>query len=720
MRRRRGSRPRPGRGRVATVLLLTAAAGASASESPASGTPPRIAEWSAARPLVGRGEAVTRVSNAALLLSGQSGGPIPLRVLVTRRIGGDRSVTAVLELGRDALRDGLSGATEDAPASPPSSDAQPLEVEAFVYLLGEGGRILAAASQRFDLPTDPSQPPGIKLLARLEPDGEPREVRALVRETASGRFGVRAQAFEAPAAALPPLRVWVLEPLADWRVALPEAGSDGLLPPFRFDDGLWIAAAAPVLSADRPVRLALLTEEATEAARSSGAAAGTAEVTLEALDGEPLMSLSSSLLADLPGPWEGTRLTLLAVEPPPVPAGTYALRAGFATSEEDEVRPSRRVSVSVDLEPRSWPGATTARLVPRDSDDGATAPIAPPLHGRAAGYATVLRQVAGGRTAEAARDLMELERTAADDGGALPRLARVQWATLSALGLGDAADREVGSPVAGSSFAAPVFLLHFERIEAYRAEGRTSLADHSAEISRRLALEMARAGDDRALTLLAGDLLRRGRPRTSQDLLRRGLAMGPASADARLLLAMALELEGRYREAVDTLRELLRLQPDHPEARLRLGVNLGRTGKPRRGRELLRRLAEESPPRWIGVVAAQQSALTDLDDRPRAVVPPLREDWVRHDRDQGLGVLLAYALERTGDGTASTQLVESIVWSGRDPSGLSPRVRYARWSAASRLRLERALRERATVERAELAARLGASVPGAATPGEGS
>ena len=397
-----------------------------------------------------------------------------------------------------------------------------------------------------------------------------------------------------------------------------------------------------------------------------------------------------------------------------------ALRAGFATSEEDEVRPSRRVSVSVDLEPRSWPGATTARLVPRDSDDGATAPIAPPLHGRAAGYATVLRQVAGGRTAEAARDLMELERTAADDGGALPRLARVQWATLSALGLGDAADREVGSPVAGSSFGAPVFLLHFERIEAYRAEGRTSLADHSAEISRRLALEMARAGDDRALTLLAGDLLRRGRPRTSQDLLRRGLAMGPASADARLLLAMALELEGRYREAVDTLRELLRLQPDHPEARLRLGVNLGRTGKPRRGRELLRRLAEESPPRWIGVVAAQQSALTDLDDRPRAVVPPLREDWVRHDRDQGLGVLLAYALERTGDGTASTQLVESIVWSGRDPSGLSPRVRYARWSAASRLRLERALRERATVERAELAARLGASVPGAATPGEGS
>jgi len=289
----------------------------------------------------------------------------------------------------------------------------------------------------------------------------------------------------------------------------------------------------------------------------------------------------------------------------------------------------------------------------------------------------------------------------AKDASALSHLAEAEWEAVLALGEGP------------SSFLTPIFLLHFDPIGEYRAEGRASLAEHSIRMSQKTALAMARGSAAKpspaiaALLLLASDLLDRGRLAESEDLLLRALALDETSIDTLLLLAIDLELQGRYKEASGYLQNLLAAEPGHYEARLRLGTDLRRIGKLRRSRELLRQLGSDSPPEWIGVVAAQEATRPLIDERAEETIPELRaslEKWSRH---QGLEVLLAYALELKGEHEESLDLVENLVWRSTGNSAESARLRYARRPEASLLRLENVLRDEAASAAGELSARLG-------------
>jgi VWFA-related protein len=148
--------------------------GFTASPVAGSGRPEKSAE----RPAAG-----TQVESAALLMSGQEGGEIPLMALALPVPGEEGKVHVLVRVRMDgpAL---LAGQTGDS-----------MRVETALYALGSGGGIQASLLENVELGLAPQREAvrrsGVDLLGSLDLKPGTYSLRLLARNAATGRLGVR-------------------------------------------------------------------------------------------------------------------------------------------------------------------------------------------------------------------------------------------------------------------------------------------------------------------------------------------------------------------------------------------------------------------------------------------------------------------------------------------------------------------------------------------------
>ncbi len=319
---------------------------------------------------------------------------------------------------------------------------------------------------------------------------------------------------------------------------------------------------------------------------------------------------------------------------------------------------------------RSWAAVELPPPVQEDAADAARA-----LQGRemVAGYADVLRQLAGGDQPAALRGLYELESRVLES-STLEDLEKVQNGTLATL---------LKSAWPG---LLPVILLHADAVRGYRAASRSGLAGHAERMVQRLTLTYAErvpGADARRdavwiLTQLAAEQRRQGTLSRAEALYRRALKIDPENGDVVLALAAVHERLGRYGEAVDVL-ESMSWNRLAPEARLRLAMNLQRQRQRDEAERLLRRLSDRGRVDWIRVIACEELAKLELErGDAEAAVRTLRRGLERWPGHPALEVQLAYVLDRLERPAEATELLEKI--GGRAlPHTPSERYRYNEW-----------------------------------------
>lgn len=120
-----------------------------------------------------------------------------------------------------------------------------------------------------------------------------------------------------------------------------------------------------------------------------------------------------------------------------------------------------------------------------------------------------------------------------------------------------------------------------------------------------------RAGGADALSLMAREAARQGRPGEAIALLRRSLAEAPGDATARHHLAHLLQQQHRYDEALAELERLLARDAAHPRWRQMKASILESTGDAAQAAALHRALADEhpeSPECWLNLGHALRAA----------------------------------------------------------------------------------------------------------------
>ena len=572
-----------------------------------------------------------RMETAALLLSGQQGGPLPLAIAATRlAAAGERvPVAVVMEVdGSDLLLEQGSG---------------PLHLEVCVYALAAGGAVVGAVLQTVALDLaqlrDPLQAGGVRLVAQLAlPPGEV-SLRALVRNVGTDNLGVKILPFEVSPAGdggPVPLALLFTDEAASWLVV--PVGAPPAWP--------WAPAAAPsarpLLEAGKPARLDLV------------AVALPAQPSLRVelrrpLTGELLATVVPALEARTAGPGGVERLTLSAPLDGVGP-GELELRVtgdGFASAS-----PAVRVVVTeLPVAGRSW-AALAGGPPERLADAAAKPPERSVDHAGsraiAAAFRDALAQLAGGDLDGARAALVEHEtRWLRTDAIATEDLHELQVRAVTGLAK---ADREAVLPV----------LALYQELYRYHARRRASLpSTHAREMVFALAAWLGGEGATpaardlaaSALVAFAAELPANGSRLVLSRTLRQALALRARDTSALLALAVDAERNGEYPGALHWLQEILAVDPTHPEARLRLAINRARTGTPKRSVELLTELLDDAaaattpPPWWLAIAHQELARLHVAAGQRPAAEAVLRRGLERLPGEEKLSLQLAVLLD---------------------------------------------------------------------------
>lgn len=674
------------------ALLISSPTPAAAAAPPdAERRPAELAYDLRARPLQGLPS-----SMAALILSGQDGGEVLFSALALPLGHAEGSPKVASALGempqqRVALLLEVDGAS--LLGAEPSDEAA---LEVYAYALTPRGGVGGFLSQTvsFDVETfgEAIAAGGMKLLTHLELPSGSYELRLLVYEPASRRFGLQALPVEVPENAIvlsPPLVEEEAE--APWILVAGPPGDDGRtlnLADLLARAGLPVPSALPILEGEAAELHALLYQPPGVAppqlvrARLRNVEDGsTADLPVTVLDNVPTeiegirrLRLRLPLEAE-PGSYFARleiRIRDRAVHSPEIGA---VIRGGDASGSlvwTDIQRRIRGEPPRAELEI----GATRRR---RARQVALTRAVS-----RA--YRTVLQRLAAGDREGAVENLLEIEgRTLEEAGGRFAMLFEAEMSVVESLA---AIQPEALVPVAR---------LHHEAYRRSREENRFGLAAHSRSMAAAVAERYASTGGEGAaetasdFLAMVGDELQQARVyRTAQGHLRRALDLDPGNTHALLLLAVGLERAGDYQRTAEILEELVAANPKAPEARLRLGINLLRLGRSEQGRAILERLIREHNPDWVLAVALEELAMERLRAGDVNGAVRLLQRGLARLPDQGrLAIQLAYALDRAGrHGEAREALDRLSAASAGEPS---PRHLYSLWPPGDRQEIDESL-----------------------------
>jgi tetratricopeptide (TPR) repeat protein len=604
---------------------------------------------------------------AALLVSGQQGGPIALSALAVPlgASGGKVRLGLVIDVDGGSLLGGRSTGT--------------LPIGVAAYLVSPSGGIVGSVSTGALLDLEHGGETiarrGIKLLVEIAAPPGASRLRALVYVPEGLSFGV----IEVPLGATsmtvdgsfiaPPL---IGEPADAWLLADDEVPADGTYP--------FVVAGEAIVPATRPVLAPAAQQEAWLITRGQDADLAGLGMVVLAPDGAEVAPVQVHVLGRVAG--NGVDITRVALDVPDLPVGAYSLRVTAAPAPSGE--PPAAV-LPVVIAPRvagQQAAVWTAFATTTRSEGAAVTPVAAtqgkaelqPVATLKAGYIAALGSLARGGRGAALAAIAEME-SAAMSGGSQREARRLLAAEATAT-------RELLAADPGSLLALLAF--HLDLHQRYGQTSRFSLQAHTSQRIEELAVAVAfrgGGGDSRALAAAAlacfagerhgvGDLVIAAR------MYRKVLFLEPANPTALAGLAAVLEAAGLFKEAVPVLELLVEKQPDNAEARLRLAVNLYRVGEQVRATTLLESCTAPESPAWVRAVAFQEQALHLIEaskwsdalavlDLALAAIPD----------DQGLIVERAFVLDRSGRATEARAAARRLVH-GRPAS--SPRYRYAR------------------------------------------
>ena len=610
-----------------------------------------------------------RVETAALLMSGQEGGTIPVAALAfpLPGAGGKARVAVLLEADGAEVMEGQQG------------DLLRLEVCLYAVTSAPDGSGRVAGSRMDTVEIDLAQlgdtldKSGIKYMGELQLAPGEYALRTLIRNTATSEVGLRVLPLSVPDFSdsrnllLPPLAA---EPAGAWLQAR-GAGIAAPPPGLSFEA---LPSARPIFSPSEEISLRVPAwrlannELQAEVRRPGGARVATFPLKVASreetgTDGLQILTASVQLQGVEEGVYELGIVSDWAMATPFV-----LLERGGEGQVWAALTPSRRSRVPAEgaaaSQGTSRPAAAKARKT-RKIDAG-------PVRD---GYRAALRRLAEGNR-DGARDAVQALQTqvlSGDKPASSDDLLEVELEVAD-----DLARKDPESLV-------PVLTLHQV---LYRDAVRKSgflLSTHNRELVFRLVdfyATRSSAPDRkvraaRFLMGLAAEMIWTAPPSLRARVFQQILAYDDKQETVLLCLAVDSERQGRYADAVGYLQRLTSQNAGHTEGRLRLAVNLARVGRAQDSRKLLRELSDPSQKAeaWQLAIAWQELARLQLAAGDlQGAEQTLREGLQRLPEDDKLAVQLGLVRDLKKDPRGGREAVAGL---GKTPgAGGAARHRY--------------------------------------------
>ncbi|HEX3131228.1 MAG TPA: hypothetical protein VH394_28085 [Thermoanaerobaculia bacterium] len=557
-----------------------------------------------------------RVETAALLMSGQEGGTIPLATLILPMPGtGERSrVTVLLEMDGSEI---VAGQTSDL-----------LRLEICLYAIqapsesGPGGRVAGSRMDTVEIDLSRLGPDleksGLKYVGDLDlPPGE-YFLRALVRNAGTGEVGLRSIPVTIPdfrqrsGLLLPPL---LPEPANAWLVA---RGAGMASPPPIFSPAADTADTADTaLPSARPI---LAPSVKTALRIAAWKQQGGLRVEVRRPGGARVAAFPLEITGREASAIPGLEILTASFEPQGVEEGVYELRAVPAEGRGDD---AALLSTSFVLLERGGDGQVWAALTQARQGAGAPAGTTQASRNPPAKRGKKVRRIEAGPVKARYREALAV-LAGGDREGARAAVAALETSTLTGERPASSEDLldvelDVARELARGDTGAIIPLLTLHQV-IYRDAVRKQtflISTHDRELVFRLSALYAELtgtpeGKKKAARFLDGiaaEMIWTAPPGLRARLFQQILAFDPEDRTALLCMAVDAERQGRYAEAVAGLERLDRILASQPEVRLRLAVNLARVGKVQEARRVLADipgLATAEP--WHVALAAQELA----------------------------------------------------------------------------------------------------------------
>ena len=622
---------------------------------------------------------------AALIMSGQSGGPLPIEVLTLplRAEESKARLPLTVEVPWEQL---LAGHQED-----------PLKLEVFAYALTPSGGLRGSMMQTFEIDTQRLSEAqrhrgGLKFSGEIQLDPGNYSLRVMARNPSNGDLGLRLLDLEVPSeeAWLSPMLV-ASDP-ARWQ-ALRQAYERGRAPtPLAFLGEL--PEAKPVLGSRDSVPFRLL---------ASHLDAVPSELIVETVshDGQLVAELAAEI-EHLSEPTDQGVREIRGHFQADLAPGEHRLRVRIQGDMGESLHsPILPALVSHNADSGlSWATMQREGLArvelpdQRGGSDRQPSRSGTPRRkiqtdGMVVGYRQVLDHLTSGERRKASRALFELEDAELQRG----------FDILEAL---RSVEIEAAVDVAGvdPEALAPLLLLHHGQYRKMRQRRLPLLSTHSRTVTLQLIelfLQRSKTPESQELAIslmasLGSEARQAGMVRLSENMLRRVLSLDASNETALLYLGTSAERTSDYPMAIEYFDQLVKAYPHHGQARLRLAVNLLREGRKRVARRHLETLVEGQHRPWVLSLGYQELARMMLRANDlEGTITLLRQGIERVPTDEKLYVQLAFALDadqQSEEMRKVLQAMERRALTNRE----STRHRYTQWP-------EEALR--ATQERIE-------------------
>ncbi|MEM7349390.1 MAG: hypothetical protein AAF657_01195 [Acidobacteriota bacterium] len=631
--------------------------------------------------------AIVDMRTAALIMSGQQGGALPVALAVLPQVESPDQLTVLVEV------DGAALVAQEA-------GAEPWRVDVHAYVLEGGFDVVEQQSLAFDL--DPQRHglllagTGLKIFLPLEIPTDDSLLRVLVRS--GDDFGLRGLelAGEEGGASR------ILQPIFSerdepWLLAKPAGRVVTLPPPFAVAARAAVPTVRPVAPVDAAVSGLVFVRGEPQAG---------AELTaLHRRPGEEAIRTPIKLGERTETPGLQTIAVVLPTEK--LEPGVHEIVVGLAGAESAGVPApsvlSPPVTLFIEAPKRPILGAV-------DEGDRVRSAGAPDSELPKA-QKKLLRE-ARRAYRQALQYLVEDQRQIA-----LATLQTAQtrvWKSLDAdaIAVLDRAESGVLARLDPEDWsgALPVALLYLELGQTYRQEHRFILASYSAqkvvqiaEAHARLAASQDAVGEAAQLIASLGSYSQLDGAR-SQAKRYYAAALEVSGEDPAALFGLATiyEKEGRFNEALPFFKRFVEAHPEHLEGRLRLAINQARGAKPASARRSLEKLGAQREAEWIALLAHQELARLEISqDRSRQAAGVLRRALERWPAHPTLTIQQAYVLDAQGSLSASRTLLESLQ-SSTAAYAANERFRYNTWPADYLRALRRDLFELADARLADL------------------
>lgn len=620
-----------------------------------------------------------RMETAALLMSGQEGGPIPFALLalpLAPAEGGRVRVPVLIEIDGSALLD--------------EHGDGPLRVDVSVYALGEDGSVQGSLANTIEADPerlyDPLEKSGYQFVGELSLPPGRWSVRTLIKNPQSANVGLRIAEVAVPDLKngerflLPPL-FYVADP-ESW-LPVQSVETRGKPSPLQALGREELPGARPILRLDKEEQLVIPAFQFGEV--------GELRMEVRTLTGELLADLPVRIAGRQATTIPGLELVTATFTPTNLEQGGYILRAKVGGEAEGRPPGTAVIVAENDLQGRVWAEFTRSKrqeaMAAAGGTGGGSQQAARPqaqsrrkkqIDARTAqaGYLEALRALAGGDERGARAQMAKLEdQLLVKENGDLAELLKIQL---------DAVNRITQSDPAT---ILPLLELHLELYRQAWRDGETLRSTFSRQFFGQLVdlyvsrdkSEAGRATASRYLLSLANDLSVTSVQGIRRRVLERALELDPENTLILLCLAVDSERDGDSHSALGYLDRMKRLMPDDGEVKVRIAMNQQRLGKRAEARRILEAVmagpAPETDPWWHSLSYQELARMATADGNARKAEQILRAGIQRWPQDDKLRIQLAGLLDQLRQPQEAQALLANVQTAG-NTGAWSPRRRY--------------------------------------------